>query len=180
VLDGVVYEHFLGFEMLDPTNGTLIPALFEEARQLLLNATALNKTVLVKAWPGPVTTPILPLGPSWPGNTQPNTYQGRADAALQWLDPALAAFLIVAGNNTWFSYSWWYTFPDGYAPCPDAPDTCSTPAGWYPQLAIPLGEPAGPGARVPGGSGWLYARTFAHADVVFDAANVTNSQITWH
>jgi hypothetical protein len=52
-LDGVVWEHFLGFEMLDDSNGSLVPALYQQAVDLITQVSvASNKTVLVKAWPG--------------------------------------------------------------------------------------------------------------------------------
>lgn len=172
-LDGIVYEHFLAFEMLDPVNGTVVPALFDEAMGLILNASAQGKGVLVKAWPGPCTTPILPLGPAWPGNSQPMTYAGRAAAAAQWLTPALAAFLVLVQPNIYLSYSTWYTAPDGYYPCPN--NTCSAPVSWYPALAHPLGAPSGPALR----TGWTYSRAFEHAQVTFNAANVTASTIVW-
>jgi hypothetical protein len=70
----------------------------------------------VKAWPGPVTTPIEALGPSWTsaaGAPAPSDYDGRAAAAAQWLEPALAAYLILAQNNTFMSYSWWCVVGEG-------------------------------------------------------------------
>lgn len=176
-VDGVCWEHFMAFEMLDPKNGTLIPALFDAAVALIANVSAQGKTVLVKTWPGPATTPILPLGPSWPGGNQPDTYAGRADAASAWLPVTLAGFLIVVQPNVYLSYSTWYTAPDGYYPCP--PGECSTPENWFPEFAMPLGAPTGPATRVAGGSGWVYRREFAAATVLFDAGNVTASVIQW-
>jgi hypothetical protein len=177
-VDGLMVEHFMAFESLDPVNGTLVPAMFAEAVALLATAAADNKTVLVRAWPGPATLPIGALGPSWPGGRQPTTYAGLAGAAAAWLTPALAAYLIVATPTTWFSYTWWYTAPDGVYPCPAG--ECSAPAGWYPDLARPLGAPTSPaGTRVPGGTGWAYSRTFEHATVWFDAGNVSGATITW-
>jgi hypothetical protein len=182
-LDGVVWEHFLAFEMLDPKNGSLIPTLFDESLQLIAEAVALDKTVLIKGWPGPATTPILPLGPAWPagfpGGPVPDTYVGRAAAAAQYVEPALAGFLLAAAPSVWWSYSTWYTSPDGYFPCP-ATHECSTPDDFYPTFANALGSPAGPAQRVPGGSGWVYTRAFEHATVTFDAVNWLNgSSVTW-
>lgn len=102
-MDGVVWEHWLAFKMLDAVNGSLVPALFDEAVGLLANATAGGKVVLVKGWPGPATTPITPLGPAWPGGDQPGDYAGRAAAAAAWLTPSLAAFLLVVEPNVYFS-----------------------------------------------------------------------------
>jgi hypothetical protein len=178
-VDGGCFEHWGGFEMLDATTGKLDPALYEVGRQLVVNATRAGQNVFIRGWPGPATQPITALGPSWPGGRQPQDRAGLAAAAAEWFVPALASYLVVAENTTFFSYSWWYTVDDGVTPCPEAPGTCSAPAGWYPELSKPLGPPAGPAARVPGGSGWRYARSFAHADVVYDAGDVKASTITW-
>ena len=69
-----------------------------------------------------------------------------------------------------------YTAPDGVYPCPHPNGACSAPAQWYPELSLPLGPPLGPYSR----TGWLYTRQFAHADVTFDANNVTASSVAWH
>lgn len=175
-VDGVCFEHFLSFEMLDPSNGSLVPAMYQQAVELIGNATAAGKVVLVRGWPGPVSQPIGPLGPSWTssaGAEAPTTYAGRAAAATTWLEASLAGYLIIADVSTYFSYNWWYTAPDGVYPCPAG--ECSAPAAWYPELSQPLGAPQGPYER----DGWVYRRSFEHAHVVFDARNVSASTIQW-
>lgn len=166
----------MAFEALDPTNGTLIPSKFDQAASLIANATAAGMTVLLRAWPGPVMQPIGALGPSWKGSTQPSNHSGLGSAAQAWFEPIFASFLIVAEASVFFSYTWWYGALDGVFPCGDA---CSAPPDWYPMLNASLGPPRGPAVRVPGGSGWLYNRSFAFANVSFDAGNVGASFITW-
>ena len=84
----------------------------------------------------------------------------------------LAAFLIGAGNNSFFSG------PDGWSIRRSAED----PAGiqdvkqrWRPEYDRPLGPPRGLGAL---GSGNAWRREFAHASVVFNATTCQGS-IRW-
>jgi len=174
-VDGFCMEHFIAFESLDQHTGALSAAMFAESFAQLRAAAAANKTVLVKAWPGPVCAPIGPLGPSWCGAAPaPATREGRAAAASQHLLPALAAYLIVASEGTFFSYTWWYTTADGAFPC-ENDGSCSAPGAWYPELARPLGAPLGDAAL----AGTVYTRSFEHALVTFDAANASAAAIEW-
>ena len=177
-LDGFCYEHFLGFESLNAATGALIPSQFALAAALIRNATDAGKPVLVRAWPGPVCQPIRSMGPSWCGPTQPApaTYPLAAAALQQLLTPALAGYLIVATNITYFSYSWWYTEKDGMMPCV-TPGACSFPEGWYPDLARPLGAPRAD--AVFDAAAGTYTRDFEHAHVVFNVTNMSASVITW-
>ena len=179
-MDGVVWEHFLAFEMLDPKNGSLIPSLFDEMVTLLTNVSSMNKTILVKAWPGPMTTPIEPLGPQYPNGSAPTTYEGRAEAATNGLTPSLAGFLLIVQPNVWLSYSTWYTAPDGYYVCPVG--ECSTPSNWFPDFNRSLGNPLSNVQRLSPnvGSGWVYTRQFQYATIYFDAVDWTNATITWN
>lgn len=178
-MDGVVWEHFLSFEMLDPKNGSLIPSLFDQMISLVNNVTLMNKTVLIKGWPGPCVTPIEPLGPQYPNMSAPTTYEGRAQAATNGLTPTLAGFLLIVEPNIWLSYSTWYTAPDGYYLC--TVGECSTPASWFPDFNRSLGTPINNVTRLPPnvGSGWVYTRNFTNAFVYFDAVDWTNAYITW-
>jgi len=168
-LDGVCFEHFASFELIG-ANGSLVPALMAELIGLVQIAAVAEQTVLIKSWPGPVVTPITSLGPSWPGGTQPRDRAGLGEAAAAMMNGSLAMFLLVVEPNVWLSYSWWYDVLDGYFPCPDQPQRCSAPVGWYPQWQLPLGAPTGPATRLgPGvGSGWVYTRSFASATVTVD------------
>jgi len=173
--DGVCVEHFAAFEMT-AANCSLVPDLMRDMLERVAAVAAQNKTVLVKGWPGPATLPITPLGPSWPaacGAAPGATREARAQDALDWFTPSYALFLLAAEPTVFWSYSWWYGFDDGYwAPSSEAEtNMTSAPLGWYPDLARPLGAPLGPAARVPGGSGWRYARTFERAQVAVDLAD---------
>lgn len=182
--DGVCVEHFAAFEMT-AANCSLVPELMADMLQRIAAVAALNKTVLVKGWPGPVTTPISDLGPSWPaacGRPAGATHEARASDALEWFEPSYALFLLAAEPTVFWSYSTWYGLADGYwAPAsPAQANLTSAPLGWYPDLARPLGEPAGPAARVPGGSGWRYERAFEHAAVSVDLADYrASAKIVW-
>lgn len=184
-MDGVCVEHFGAFEMTDASNCSLIPAMMEDMMSRIASVAALNKTVLVKGWPGPVTLPIDPLGPTWPascGETAGTTHIERGAQALRWFTASYSIFLLVVDSTVYWSYSWWYDLHDGYFPPSTAADanTTSAPLGWYPDLAKPLGSPRGPAVRLPGGSGWIYNRLFEHANVTVDLANYRDTAtIQW-
>ena len=176
-MDGVCVEHFGAFEMTNPDNCSLIPQLTFEMLNNIAAASALNKTILVKGWPGPVSVPIDALGPEWPASckaTAGATRIERAQQAGEWFMPAWALFLQIADDTVFWSYSWWYDVHDGYYPDPTDPgqgNSSSAPSVWYPQLGDPLGRPLGPFTRVPGGSGWLLERRFENAMATIDLAD---------
>ena len=178
-VDGVIFEHFMSFEMLDARgNGSLVPRLYQEALDLIDFATRRGKAVLVRGWPGPVAVPITRLGPSYlasSGLATPITAADRAAALQQWVTPSLAGYLIAASSTTYWTYNWWYTITDGVTPC--AVGKCSGPAEWYPAMQHPIGNPLGPYTRDPGT--WVYRRRFEWADVVFDASNMERSNVTF-
>ena len=131
-----------------------------------------------------MTTPITSLGPSWPascGAPAGSTHAERGQQALEWFVPAYALFLLAVEPTVYWSYSWWYSVDDGiFAPAtPADANSTSAPVNWYPDLQKPLGAPAGPAARVPGGSGWVYTRTFDHAVVTVDLSNWRGATIAW-
>lgn len=176
-LDGFCYEHFNAFESLNAQTGQLVPSQFALALALIRNATAMGKPVLVRAWPGPACAPIRGMGPSWCGpEPAPDTYPAAAQAMRDRLVPALAGYLIVATELTYFSYSWWYTDKDGMFPC-YSPGACSFPEGWLPELAKPLGAPLGDYAL--DAARQLYTREFAFASVRFNVTNMSASSIEW-
>ena len=88
----------------------------------------------------------------------------------------MAPYLIVAEKNVFLGYAWFYSVQTGWAPCPDAPGTCTAPPQWYPDLQRPLGEPLGPAQR----NGTVWTRSFAHASVYVDLADRTASRVTFH
>lgn len=183
-MDGVCVEHWGAFEMVNTANCSLIPARTAQLLGLIADVAAQNKTVLIKGWPGPVTTPITDVGPSWPascGAPAGATREQRGRDALAWFTPSYALFLLAVEPTVFWSYSWWYDVADGYwAPSSAAEaNLTSAPQGWYPDLQRPLGSPAGPAARLPGGSGWLYQRAFEHALVTVDLADYKSGTIVW-
>ena len=182
--DGVCVEHFAAFEMTAP-NCSLVPDLMRDMLERIAAVAALNKTVLIKGWPGPVTTPITDLGPTWPracGSQPVDSHAARAQDALEWFTASYALFLLAVEPTVFYSYSWWYGFDDGYWAPNNVTEqnATSAPLGWYPYLDRQLGAPMGPAARVAGGSGWLYTRSFAHAHVSVDLADYRNTaSIDW-
>ncbi len=81
-------------------------------------------------------------------------------AQQQLLFP-LAAFLVAAGENSYFCYSWGYRENDG---------TFS----WYPEFDKPLGRPLADAVR----DGWKYKRAFEHCEVEVDIETKAAS-INW-
>ena len=78
----------------------------------------------------------------WPNESQPTDYEGWKVALLDNIEFALAAFLTVAGNNTYFTYGLWYEIHQGWVT--EDPPTCAAPDSWYPILTENLGPPLGP------------------------------------
>ena len=183
-MDGVCVEHWAAFEMTNAANCSLIPARMAQMLGLIAAVAAQNKTVLIKGWPGPVTTPITSMGPSWPAScgAPAGAYrEARGRDALAWFTPSYALFLLAVEDTVFWSYSWWYSEADGYwAPASVAEaNLTSAPLGWYPDLQRPVGAPRGPAARVAGGSGWVYQRDFEHATVTVDLADYKAGAIVW-
>ena len=181
-LDGGCFEHFNAISML-AGNGTLSPIRFQAALELVGEVSARRKITLVRLWPGPVDSRAITVkGPSYSagsGFATPTTYEGRAAALSQWLEPALAGYLMVASNWTYLDYSWWYGLQDGVTPCCDG--SCSGPCGWYPLLKRRTGAPIGLAHRVDGdvGRAWVFRREFEHCTVWFDAVAMERSRIVF-
>lgn len=127
-MDGVCVEHFAAFEMTDGSNCSLIPSRMAQMLGMIAAVAAQNKTVLVKSWPGPVTTPITNMGPSWPascGAPAGTSHEQRGRDALAWFTPSYALFLLAVEPTVFWSYSWWYDqaeyVVDGTTPPPPPP-----------------------------------------------------------
>jgi len=73
----------------------------------------------------------------------------------------LACFLVAAGPNCYFCYTWGWLGEYGTF-------------DWYPEFDKPLGPPKGEAIR----KGWTYQREFAHASVFVDLENKT-AKIDW-
>eukprot|EP00051_Salpingoeca_urceolata_P004156 m.63078 g.63078 ORF g.63078 m.63078 type:complete len:438 (-) comp13419_c0_seq2:17-1330(-) len=179
-VDGGCTEHFGAFETLDPATGQFNGTAMEVWLEVIAASAATpGKAVIVKGWPGPVTVPLMPTGPSWRNKTN-WTYNERQAAATSALDFTLGAYLLAVAPNVYLSYSWWYRIVDGYVPCPAGSNVCSCPADWYPQLNMATGAPLGPRQHVPGaGSGHVWTRSFEHVTVTIDLAVFGNVTIDW-
>ena len=177
-LDGVCVEHFGAFEGVIDATGKLNATMMSIWLDLITQSAAMNKTVIVKAWVGPETTPIDGYGPTWPTVIQPplnRTGDGVAKAAAELLAFPLAAFLCVIEPNVLLSYAWWYDLAQGYVPCTPGVEPCDCPAEFYPEFSNYLGPPLGPPRR----QGLQCTREFAGAKIFVDLADETSASIIW-
>ena len=96
----------------------------------------------------------------------------------KWLPFNLAMFLSVAGPCTYFTQMVWYASFQCFAPCPTAPDTCTAPTPFYPEMHRKLGAPAGP--RTQQGK-YKWVRHFEHAvvTVVLEEPLGPGTTIVW-
>lgn len=180
---GIENEHFGVFEQVDRQTGALVKDKVAanlaglEAASLAANG---SKIIAFNAWPGPiigfdsnVSSPghgLPTFAPGDPNNRAPTgtkaqVYAGWRAQLERYLPFNLAAFLTIAGPNTYFTQMVWYASNQGFVPCPKAPDTCMGPTPWYPMMSQSLGAPQGP--RVQLGP-YKWRRTFAHAVVTLD------------
>jgi hypothetical protein len=112
-----------------------------------------GKIVVFKAWPGFTWWSDKEL------MKKPHEEQYRV--ARGQITFPLACFLIGAGPNSYFCYTWGWLGEYGTF-------------DWYPEFDRPLGPPKGEGQRV----GWTYTREFEHAAVFVDLAKKT-AKIDW-
>merc|ERR1712008_152385 len=88
---------------------------------------------------------------------------------------ALALFLLVAEDTTWFSYSWFWRASD-YVPY-GSDHTC--PDDFYPTFQCPLGEPLGPPSDAEGGGAYEYRREYEHVSVYVDLKDRNATRVVW-
>jgi len=168
-------DHFGIIQFLDEETGDW---LLEPMRELLFDVIRsplnVNRTLLIKAWPGP----IIHQKDIWPDNSQPKTTKGMQIAAKSLLNTALALFLLVAEETSWLSYSWFWHLGD-YAPFGED-HTC--PDEFYPELKCPLGQPLGPPKEVSlnNKGGYRYSREYEHATVFVDLNDKDWTFVSWH
>ena len=80
----------------------------------------------------------------------------------------LAAFLVAAGNLSYYSYANWAT------DCWELPGT-----KWWPEYDLPLGYPTSPANwRLPG-KRWKYARNFSSGTTVYVDVATREAHINW-
>ena len=197
---GSFLEWFGSFGQLDD-NGSWDVASMNATINTIRQAASAGYPVVLKAAPGPATTPFLRRGygadqgllehngyyiTSWkgPAGPVPNASEACRAGAARFLVQSLAPFLIVVEPNVFWSYAWFYNMEDGYIPCPGTTIInnvsmdieCGMPTAWYPEFERPLGPPAGPPTCT---NGTVWTRRFARADVYVDLANMTAARIDW-
>jgi hypothetical protein len=174
---------------MNTTTGEWLPDFFEVFLEGVINASTAGKSVVLHFNPGPsfppfVEVPANPnpwynqfIGTKWVGagvknlTTGDDYRQAAADALVQTLAP----FLIVANENVFLQYTWFYELQDGAIPCPVGIE-CGMPSEWYPEYSKPLGPPNGPAVK----NGYIWTREFAHASVYVDVRSRYASKVTWH
>lgn len=155
---------------------------------LIQTAFRMNKTTLVRGYPGPCNVPFVQVNaskgakiliPSWPARwnkTQPTTIPAIRDVMIELLPQALAPYLIIANRNTWWSYAWFYDTASGFYMCPEDPNSCLGPLKWYESFTRPLGNPL----HDPVSDGaFIWSREYEHASVSIDIRDRTKSTISW-
>lgn len=165
-------DHFAILQFLNRKTGEW---LYEPMKELLFNVIrsplAANRTLLIKAWPGP----IVKQRDIMPNHTTPDSPEEFRKEALEYLNAALALFLLVAEDTIWFSYSWFWRASD-YVPY--GPDhTC--PDDFYPTFQCPLGEPLGPPMDAEGGGAYEYRREYEHVSVYVDLKDRNATRVVW-
>lgn len=142
-----------GMHFLDYTNGGMIEHfcdLLGKSKESIANdidiinrAAKQEKIIVVKGWPSFNFTQQKSYK-----NTPQKELEERAKNDIIF---PLACFLIGAGKYSYFCYSWGYGYNDG---------------GMidYPEFNKPLGKPLGNYKK----NGWVYTRSFEHADVWVD------------
>jgi hypothetical protein len=168
-------DHFAVLQFLNRKTGDWLQEpmkelLFETIRSPINQ----NRTLLIKAWPGP----IVKQKDIWPNHSEPKTPEEMRKAAQDYLNAALALFLLVAEDTMWFSYSWFWAAGD-YIPF-GKDHTC--PDEFYPTFKCPLGEPLGPPKRAHNATkkdDYVYIREYEHASVYVDLNNRDATGVTW-
>ena len=144
-LDGGTIEHFLG---ISSTNAADYIKDIDDLKYWGKQ----GKVVVAKGWPG------FSWLDAWVGTAPHDQLYAMAVTNLAF---PLAAFLCGVQTNGYFSYSWGYTYDDGWF-------------DYYPDLYRLLGPPQGDYVR----TGNLFKREFAHAWVEADVEAATG-RITW-
>ena len=166
--DGVETEHLAAFESRDHRTGKLNITRVRKNLELIERAAALNKSVMINLWAGPVVAPS-----HWPGSSTPNSTAEWRAALEQHFNFSAALFLTVAAPTVFFEYVEWYPAASGVVPCP----SCIAPTQWYPQVYQAVGAPRGP--RVDSRGGTVLQRSFANVDVTVDLVTEI-ATLDWH
>ena len=184
-VDGLCIEHFGSFEQVTTAEGRSNPDWFltwiNVTNRVMDGDYGDDKSIFIKAWPGPVGSPIDAYGPTWPsayeGYPRPSTYAELQVVSKELITFPLAIYLCgIYREGTYFSYAWWYGWYHGYIPCPDDLDSCTAPVDWYEEFTNKLGEPLGD--RIMKDT-YKCSRSFENANVYVDLRDITSANITW-
>jgi len=146
--DGATIEHFGAF-------GSKSPAAIARDIFAVGRAAKSGRIVIVKGWPDPAF--------NWTNREKMRQPAAKLAAeARAKITFSLACFLVAAGENCYFCYSWGYREQHG-----SLVD--------YPEFRKPLGEPKGD-AMIE--EGRVYTRSFAHASVRVNLEK-REATITW-
>ena len=148
--------------------GTFNATAMDEAFALVRSKILSNMTLQVKGWVGPV---IKQQGHYPPQIPTPATPAEQAIVAGERFNSELALFLLVAEENTFWMFSWFWGF-DSWVP---GQADSQTPKGFYPQAKCQLGAPKGPPVRKAGTV--TYTREYEHASVFVDLDHRNASKV---
>lgn len=151
--DGACVEHFLVHSARSPDGALRVSHVLRDI-ELIREASAQGKMVLVKAWPQTSTF----LDPEFKTMSEA---ERRAILKREVTFP-LAVFLIAAEKNCYLNYGFGYR------------REC-LPLAHLSEYDHPLGAPLGKAVH----DGLTFSRSFEHADVWVDLAN-ESAKITWH
>lgn len=198
---GSFLEWFGVFGQINGVNGSWNVEAFNTSMTTVMESARAGYPVVLKQAPGPANQPFMRRGwgadqglmehngfeiTQWDGPKGPisNDSQVVRDDVARVLVQTLAPFLIVAEENVFFSYAWFYNLEDGYIPCPGNVTInnvsmnfeCGMPAEWYPEFSKPLGAPDGPAVCT---NGTVWTRGFEHAHVYMDLNDIDSARIDW-
>jgi len=162
-------------------NASSMRELFFDVVRNPLNA---KRTLQLRGWPGPVVAgpkhyPIV--------NGHDTTPVGNAAiraATAKYLNAALAMYLLLAEDSTWFEYGWFWRMGD-QIPFPDYDRggvhyNYTVPSAFYPEWECPLGAPLGPPAQPDAkAKPTVWARKFPSAEVIVDLASRNGTFVKW-
>jgi len=123
-----------------------------EAIEAMRNASKQGKIVIFKGWPG---------FHQKDADLMKRPHKELVKMAQAYIEFPLASFLVGAGPNCYFQYTW------GWRPEYGTFD-------WYPEFDKPLGPPKGEAVR----NGYVYTREFEHASIFVDLEN-KQARIDW-
>lgn len=176
---GSMVDHTGALQFVNTTTGDWIPAMMQTLLFDVIRARENdNRTLQIKTWPGTLTAPM-----TWGKYTRDTPPAELQKMIGEQFNNALALFLLVAEDNMWFGYSWFWNLGD-FIPTATLgnPDEQvaqqSVPTNFFPELDCPIGKPLTPPTKVPGTS-WQFTRLFEHAVVHADLANQSATRVTF-